>query len=78
MTTGMRCCSRTTRTWKPTVTSTPIPTSTNGQALGRYQITAFAPAYSKDDYESTAWTLNGKIADLLSMVYTGSYHGPPH
>ena len=49
------------------------PTSTDGQALGRYQITAFAPAYSKDNYESTAWTLNGKIADLLSMVYTGSY-----
>ena len=35
--------------------------------------TAFAPAYSKDKYESTAWTLNGKIADMLSMVYTGSY-----
>ena len=31
------------------------------------------PAYSKDNYESTAWTLNGKIADLVSMVYTGSY-----
>ena len=49
------------------------PTSTDGRALGRYQITGFAPAYSKDNYESTAWTLNGKIADLLSMVYTGSY-----
>jgi len=49
------------------------PTSTDGQALGRDQITAFAPAYSKDDYESTAWTLNGKLGDLLSMVYTGSY-----
>jgi outer membrane receptor protein involved in Fe transport len=49
------------------------PTSTDGRALGRYQITAFAPAYSKDKYESTAWTLNGKVADLLSLVYTGSY-----
>ncbi len=49
------------------------PTSTDGQALGRYQISAFTPAYNKDKYESTAWTLNGKIADLLSMVYTGSY-----
>jgi iron complex outermembrane receptor protein len=49
------------------------PTGTNGQPLARYQINAFAPAYSKDHYESTAWTLNGKIADLLSMVYTGSY-----
>ncbi len=37
------------------------------------QITAFTPAYSKDKYESTAWTLNGKITDMLSMVYTGSY-----
>ncbi len=49
------------------------PIGTNGQPLARYQINAFAPAYSKDNYESTAWTLNGKIADLLSMVYTGSY-----
>jgi iron complex outermembrane receptor protein len=49
------------------------PTATNGAALGKYQITAFAPAYSKDRYESTAWTLNGKLGDLLSLVYTGSY-----
>jgi outer membrane receptor protein involved in Fe transport len=49
------------------------PTATNGAALGQYQITAFAPAYSKDRYESTAWTLNGKLGDLLSLVYTGSY-----
>jgi len=49
------------------------PTGTDGQPLARYQINGFAPAYSKDDYESTAWTLNGKIRDLLSMVYTGSY-----
>ena len=34
---------------------------------------AFAPAYDKDRYESTAWTLNGKITDLLKLVYTGSY-----
>jgi iron complex outermembrane receptor protein len=49
------------------------PTGTNGAALGKYQINAFAPAYSKDRYESTAWTLNGKLGDLLSLVYTGSY-----
>jgi iron complex outermembrane receptor protein len=49
------------------------PTGTDGTALGKYQINAFAPAYSKDKYESTAWTLNGKLGDLLSMVYTGSY-----
>jgi outer membrane receptor protein involved in Fe transport len=44
-----------------------------GVPLAPYQITAFTPAYTKDKYESTAWTLNGKITDLLSMVYTGSY-----
>lgn len=49
------------------------PTGTNEQPLAPYQITAFTPAYSKDHYESTAWRLNGKITDLLSMVYAGSY-----
>jgi iron complex outermembrane recepter protein len=49
------------------------PIGTEGQPLAPYQINAFAPAYTKDDYESTAWTLNGKLGDLLSMVYTGSY-----
>jgi outer membrane receptor protein involved in Fe transport len=48
-------------------------TGYNGVPLQPYQITAFTPAYTKDKYESTAWTLNGKISDLLSMVYTGSY-----
>jgi len=37
------------------------------------QITAFLPAYSKDKYESTAWTLNGDIAHVVKAVYTGSY-----
>ena len=49
------------------------PTGTDGTALGKYQLTAFTPAYTKDRYSSTAWTLNGKLGDLLSMVYTGSY-----
>ena len=49
------------------------PTGTAGQTLGQYQITAFTPAYTKDKYESTAWTVNGKIGDLLSVLYTGSY-----
>ncbi len=49
------------------------PIGTDGNPLGKYQITAFAPAYSKDRYESTAWTINGKLGDLLSVVYTGSY-----
>jgi iron complex outermembrane receptor protein len=49
------------------------PVGSDGAALSNYQITAFAPAYSKDRYESTSWTLNGKLSDMLSMVYTGSY-----
>jgi iron complex outermembrane recepter protein len=48
------------------------PLASDGQALQPYQITAFTPAYNKDRYESTAWTLNGKVDDL-SIVYTGSY-----
>jgi iron complex outermembrane recepter protein len=48
------------------------PFSTNGNALQAHQITAFTPAYTKDRYESTAWTLNGKIGDLKA-IYTGSY-----
>ena len=48
------------------------PTASDGQNLHPYQITAFTPAYNKDRYESTAWTLNGKVDDL-SIVYAGSY-----
>jgi iron complex outermembrane recepter protein len=39
----------------------------------RSDITAYAPNYDKDKYESTAWTLNGKIGPYLNAVYTGSY-----
>jgi iron complex outermembrane recepter protein len=49
------------------------PTSTDGQALQHYQLTAFAPAFSKDRYESTALTINGKIGNILDEVYRGSY-----
>jgi outer membrane receptor protein involved in Fe transport len=48
------------------------PNDSNGKALQPYQITAFAPAYTKDRYESTAWTLNGEIGPV-SAVYTGSF-----
>jgi outer membrane receptor protein involved in Fe transport len=48
------------------------PLDPNGAALGPYQITAWAPAWSKDKYASTAWTVNGRFADLKA-VYTGSY-----
>jgi outer membrane receptor protein involved in Fe transport len=49
------------------------PTSTDGRALQQYQLTAFAPAFSKDRYESTALTINGKIGNILDVVYSGSY-----
>jgi iron complex outermembrane recepter protein len=49
------------------------PIGSAGQTLAPYQLTAFTPAHTKDRYESTAWTVNGKIGDLLSAVYTGSY-----
>src|SRR5258708_11390631 len=50
----------------------PYPFDPNGTALQNYQIAAFTPAYSKDRYASTAWTLSGKIGGL-SAVYAGSY-----
>jgi outer membrane receptor protein involved in Fe transport len=55
------------------------PQDANGTNLAPYQITAFQPAYDKDHYESTSWTLNGRFKDLfgqygdLRAVYTGSY-----
>jgi outer membrane receptor protein involved in Fe transport len=54
------------------------PQAPNGTNLAPYQIVAFEPAYDKDNYESTAWTLNGTFGDLgafgpLKAVYTGSY-----
>jgi len=48
------------------------PFDSNGRALAPYQIAAFNPAYTRDRFDSTAWTLNGKIGDLKA-VYTGSY-----
>ena len=46
--------------------------------LGPYQIDAFTPAFNNDRYESTSWTLNGKIPTFgnfgdIKAVYTGSY-----
>jgi iron complex outermembrane recepter protein len=49
------------------------PQDSNGVQLQQYQITAFTPAWNKDKYESTAWTLSGHLPGDLSAVYTGSY-----
>jgi iron complex outermembrane recepter protein len=50
-----------------------LPVSSDGRPLQPYQTTAFQPAFDKDKYESTAWTVNGKFADFISAVYSGSY-----
>ncbi len=48
------------------------PVGSDGALLQPLEITAFEPAYTKDRYESTAWTLTGGVGDL-SAVYAGSY-----
>ena len=51
---------------------TQFPIGSNGQVLGPWEDTSFSPAWDKDKYENTAWTVNGKIGDLKA-VYTGGY-----
>jgi iron complex outermembrane recepter protein len=48
------------------------PADSNGTPLPRYSLTAFTPAYNKDRYESTSWTVDGKLANL-NIVYAGNY-----
>src|SRR5215469_309319 len=48
------------------------PYASDGGALQPLQVTLFNPAYNKDKFESTAWTVNGKFGDL-KLVYTGGY-----
>jgi outer membrane receptor protein involved in Fe transport len=48
------------------------PATADFTPLPRYQINAFEPAYTKDRYESTSWTLDGQIGGLKAL-YTGSY-----
>ncbi|MHB8475296.1 MAG: TonB-dependent receptor [Steroidobacteraceae bacterium] len=49
-----------------------MPNSSDGVPLQRDQVTLFNNSYDKDKFENTAWTLNGKVADL-KLVYTGGY-----
>jgi iron complex outermembrane recepter protein len=54
------------------------PVAPDGAALGHYETAAFTPAYNKDKYESTAWTVSGLFPNLpfigdLKTVYAGSY-----
>jgi iron complex outermembrane recepter protein len=48
------------------------PKSSDGVPLAPLEVTLFNPAYDKDRFENTAWTLNGKLGDLRA-VYTGGY-----
>jgi outer membrane receptor protein involved in Fe transport len=48
------------------------PIGSEGQILGPDQVTSFSPAFDKDKFENTAWTVDGKIWDLKA-VYTGGY-----
>ncbi len=48
------------------------PNGSDGETLKPLEVTLFNPSYDKDKFESTAWTLNGKIG-ALRAVYTGGY-----
>jgi outer membrane receptor protein involved in Fe transport len=48
------------------------PVSTDGVPLPPLSVTTFNPAYDKDSFENTAWTLNGQFGDIRA-VYTGGY-----
>ncbi|HEX3846758.1 MAG TPA: TonB-dependent receptor [Steroidobacteraceae bacterium] len=48
------------------------PLSSSGSPLKPLEVTLFNPAYDQDKFESTAWTVDGKIGPL-KMVYTGGY-----
>ena len=52
--------------------STSYPVGSDFQTLKPLQVTSFVPTYNKDNFESTAWTLNGKVRDF-NVIYTGSY-----
>jgi iron complex outermembrane recepter protein len=49
-----------------------MPKSSDGEPLPPQSVTLFNNSYSRDRFENTAWTLNGKIGDLKA-VYTGAY-----
>jgi len=48
------------------------PNGSDGAALQPLEATLFNNAYDKDKFESTAWTVNGKLG-ILKAVYTGGY-----
>jgi outer membrane receptor protein involved in Fe transport len=49
-----------------------MPYGSEFQPLAPLEETSFSPAYDKDNWESTAWTINGKVGPIR-LVYTGGY-----
>lgn len=52
--------------------STSYPIGSDFQKLNALEVTSFVPTFNKDNFASTAWTVNGKISGL-NVIYTGSY-----
>jgi iron complex outermembrane receptor protein len=48
------------------------PIGSDFQTLKPLEVTSFEPSYDKDNWENTAWTLNGKVGPL-KLIYTGGY-----
>ncbi len=48
------------------------PLGSDGQTLQPLQVTSFTPAWDKDKFTNTSWTVNGKLG-VLNAVYTGGY-----
>jgi iron complex outermembrane receptor protein len=48
------------------------PISSQETPLGPWEETSFSPAYDKDKWENTSWTVNGKVGPV-KLVYTGGY-----
>ncbi len=53
-------------------TASELPVGSNFQTLAPLQTTVFSPSYDKDNYQNTAWTVNGKVGDI-KLIYTGAY-----
>ncbi len=52
--------------------SAEYPIGSDFQTLKPLQVTSFVPSFDHDRFESTAWTVHGKVGPLTA-VYTGSY-----
>jgi iron complex outermembrane recepter protein len=48
------------------------PRAPDGQTLEPLEVVLFTPAYHKDQWSNTSWTLDGK-AGPLSLIYTGGF-----